>query len=52
MYNKTKRILIIIELELRKTLSKLTIEIIKKIKNLDKLLFIGIPTKESIWPKF
>jgi len=33
MSNKTKRIVILTELELRKTLSRLTSEIIKKVKN-------------------
>ena len=33
------------EVELRKTLSRLTSEIIEKVKNLDKLLLVGIPTR-------
>ena len=45
MSNKTKRIVVLNELELRKTLSRLTSEIIKKVKNLDKLLLVGIPTR-------
>ena len=45
MSNKTKRIVILTEIELRKTLSRLTSEIIKKVKNLDKLLLVGIPTR-------
>ena len=45
MSNKTKRIVILTELELRKTVSRLTSEIIKKVKNLDKLLLVGIPTR-------
>ena len=45
MSNKRKRIVILTELELRKTLSRLTSEIIKKVKNLDKLLLVGIPTR-------
>ena len=45
MSNKTKRIVILSEIELRKTLSRLTSEIIKKVKNLDKLLLVGIPTR-------
>ena len=45
MSNKTKRIVILTEVELRKTLSRLTSEIIEKVKNLDNLLFIGIPTR-------
>ena len=45
MSNKTKRKVILTELELRKTLSRLTHEIIKTIENLDKLLLVGIPTR-------
>ena len=45
MSNKTKRIVILTEVELRKTLSRLTSEIIEKVKNLDKLLLVGIPTR-------
>ena len=45
MTNKTKRLVILSELELRKTLSRLTSEIIEKVKNLDNLLLIGIPTR-------
>ena len=45
MSNKTKRTVILTELELKKTLSRLTSEIIKKVKNLDKLLLVGIPTR-------
>ncbi len=45
MTNKTKRIVILTELELRKTLSCLTSQIIKKVKNLDNLLLVGIPTR-------
>ena len=45
MSNKTSRKVILTELELRKTLSRLTSEIIKKVKNLDKLLLVGIPTR-------
>ena len=45
MSNKTKRRVILTELELRKTLSRLTSEIIKKVKNLDNLLLVGIPTR-------
>ena len=47
MSNKTKRIVILDEVELRKTLSRLTSEIIEKVKNLDNLLLVGIPTKRS-----
>ena len=45
MSNKAKRIVILSELELRKTLSRLTNEIIKNVKNLDQLLLVGIPTR-------
>ena len=45
MTNKTKRMVILTEVELRKTLSRLTSEIIEKVKNLENLLFIGIPTR-------
>ena len=45
MSNKKKRITILTELELRKTLSRLTSEIIEKVKDLDNLLLVGIPTR-------
>ena len=45
MSGKTKRKVILNELELRKTLSRLTYEIITTIENLDKLLLVGIPTR-------
>ena len=45
MSKKTKRIVILNEVELRKTLSRLTSEIIEKVKNLDNLLLVGIPTR-------
>ena len=45
MSNKTKRVVILTEVELRKTLSRLTCEIIEKVKNLDNLLLVGIPTR-------
>ena len=45
MSNKTKRIVILSEVELRKTLLRLTSEIIEKVKNLDNLLMVGIPTR-------
>ncbi len=45
MSNKTKKIVILTEQELRKTLSRLTSEIIEKVKNLDTLLLVGIPTR-------
>ena len=45
MSNKTKRIVILNEVELRKTLSRLTSEIIEKVKKLDNLVLVGIPTR-------
>ena len=45
MSNKKKRVVILTEVELRKTLSRLTSQIIEKVKNLDNLLLVGIPTR-------
>ena len=45
MVNKGKRIVILTEVELRKTLSRLTSQIIEKVKNLENLLLVGIPTR-------
>jgi len=45
MSNKTKRIVILNEVELRKTTLRLTSEIIEKVKNLENLLLVGIPTR-------
>ena len=45
MSKKTKRIVILTEIELKKTLSRLTSEIIEKVKNLENLLLVGIPTR-------
>ena len=45
MSKKTKKIVILTEVELRKTLSRLTSEIIEKVKNLENLLLVGIPTR-------
>jgi pyrimidine operon attenuation protein/uracil phosphoribosyltransferase len=45
MTNKTKRIVILTEVELKKTLSRLTCEIIENVRNLEKLLLVGIPTR-------
>ena len=45
MSNKTKRIVILNEVELKKTLLRLTSEIVEKVKDLDNLLLIGIPTR-------
>jgi len=45
MTNKKKRVVILYKEELRKTISRLTSEIIEKVKNLDNLLLVGIPTR-------
>ena len=45
MSTKTKRIVLLTEVELRKTLSRLTHEIIEKVKNLNDLVLVGIPTR-------
>ena len=45
MSNKTKRIVILSEVDIKKTISRLTFEIIEKVKNLDNLLLVGIPTR-------
>ena len=45
MSNRKKRVVILTEVELRKTLTRLTFEIIEKVKNLDNLLLVGIPTR-------
>ena len=45
MSNKTKRTVILTEVELRKTISRLTSEIIEKVKNLNNLVLVGIPTR-------
>ena len=45
MSSNTKRVVILTEVELRKTLSRLTCEIIEKVENLDNLLLVGIPTR-------
>jgi len=45
MSNKTKGIVILSEVELKKTISRLTSEIIEKVKNLENLLLVGIPTR-------
>jgi len=45
MSKKTKKIVILNEVELKKTFSRLTYEIIEKVKNLDNLLLVGIPTR-------
>ena len=45
MPKKTKKIEILTEVELRKTISRLTSEIIEKVRKLDNLLLVGIPTR-------
>ena len=45
MSNGKEKVVILTEVELRKTLSRLTSEIIEKVKNLENLLLIGIPTR-------
>ena len=45
MSNKIKRVVILNEVELRKTISRLTSQIIEKVKNLENLLLVGIPTR-------
>ena len=45
MPKQEKRIVILTDDELRKTLSRLTFEIIEKMSDLDNLLLLGIPTR-------
>tara|TARA_B100000073_G_C23680279_1_gene552251 strand:- start:769 stop:1311 length:543 start_codon:yes stop_codon:yes gene_type:complete len=45
MSNLEKRIEILKGSELKKTISRLTFEIIEKVNNLENLLFLGIPTR-------
>ncbi len=45
MSNPNKKIILLTENELRKTLSRLTFEVIEKISNLENLLLVGIPTR-------
>ena len=45
MSNKKRRKVILSEIELAKTLSRLTSEIIERVKNLENLLLVGIPTR-------
>ena len=45
MPNKTKRVTILTAVELRKTISRLTSEIIEKVESLENLLLVGIPTR-------
>ena len=48
MSKKIKKIVILTEVELRKTISRLTCEIIEKVKKLDNLVLVGIPTKTKL----
>jgi len=43
--NSDKKVAIFTEEELRKTLSRLTFEIIEKVSNIENLLLVGIPTR-------
>ena len=45
MSNKPRKLVILSEVDLQKTFSRLTIEIIEKVKNLNDLLLVGIPTR-------
>ena len=45
MPNKTKKVIILSGVELRKTISRLTSEIIEKVKTLSNLVLVGIPTR-------
>ena len=45
MPNPDKKLLILTENELRKTISRLTYEIIEKVSHIDNLLLVGIPTR-------
>jgi len=45
MPNKNNRVIILTAVELRKTISRLTSEIIEKVESLDNLLLVGIPTR-------
>ncbi len=45
MSDKTKRIIILSKDDLSKTIKRLTSEVVEKVKNLDNLLLVGIPTR-------
>ena len=45
MPNKEKKIVILTKLELEKTISRLTSEIIEKVTKIDDVLLVGIPTR-------
>ena len=42
---RKKRIVILNEVEIKKTISRLTFEIIEKVINIDNLLLVGVPTR-------
>ena len=42
---RTKKIVILNEVEIKKTISRLTFEIIEKVINIDNLLLVGVPTR-------
>ena len=44
-HDKKKRIVILTEVELKNTLSRLTSQIIEKVKKIEDLLLVGIPTR-------
>ena len=45
MSKNSKKIVILTEVELRKTISRLTSEIIEEVKEIGNLLLVGIPTR-------
>ena len=45
MSNKEKKIVILTENDLKKTISRLTYEIIETVSNINDLLLIGVPTR-------
>ena len=47
MTKKAKKIVILTEVELRKTISRLTCEIIEKVEKLDNLLFCLLYTSDA-----
>ena len=45
MLNKEKKVVIFTDVELQKTISRLTCELIEQVKNIDDLFLIGVPTR-------
>ena len=45
MSNKKQRKVLLNEVELQKTLARLTFEIIEKVKNIEDILLLGVPTR-------